>query len=276
MQASAEKDNRIKGLAISVTLHALLLLVCFFATISIPIGESEGSGIILNYGTDEEGMGADAFSTENIASGATPTLTPVFEKSAPEPAQDGEQTDKSIVTQDEEDAPIVPSADKKVSITTKPTENTTTEPNTTVNEKDIAIYKGPKSTGGSKGDGTGTKPGNQGTSDGDINSGNYGSGNSEGFGSGNGGIALNLIGRKFLVKPIIRDDGQTQGKIVVEIKVDKTGTIIEATAGYRGTTLSNTSLWRKCEKAVLGAKLNSLSTAPDLQIGTVIFNFDLQ
>lgn len=271
----AEQDNRTKSLALSIAIHALLLLLCFFASLSIPVAETEGSGIILNYGTDEEGMGADAFSADQASIGEQSKLTPVFEKPVPSTTRSVEQTGKDYSTQDQEDAPAVVTG--KPETKTKPVETPVKEPNNAVTKvNDAAIYKGKKNNGTGQGDGNGKNPGNQGTADGDVNSGNYGVG-ADGLGSGSGnGVALNLAGRKFLIKPNIRDDGQTQGKIVVEIKVDKTGTVIEANAGFRGTTLSNMGLWRKCEQAVLGSKLNSLTSAPDLQIGTVVFNFDLQ
>lgn len=275
MQA-VEQDNRTKSLALSIAIHAVLLLLCFFATLSMPDQAMEGAGIILNYGTDEEGMGADAFSKDAPAIGDPAKLTPVFEKTNPTSQAVKDVVGKDYATQDQDEAPEVVTGKPN----TKPTPTVTTptedvDPNPTKVNND-AIYKGKKNNGTGGGDGTGKTPGNQGSGDGDPNSGNYGTGTA-GMGSGSGGgVALNLTGRKFLIKPNIRDDGQTQGKIVVEIKVDKNGTVIEANAGYRGTTLSNIGLWRKCEQSVLGAKLNSLATAPDLQIGTVVFNFDLQ
>ena len=77
-------------------------------------------------------------------------------------------------------------------------------------------------------------------------------------------------------KPTIQDDGQTSGRVVVKIRVDKQGKIISATAGARGTTITNKELWDKCERAILAIKLNAKDDAPDEQIGSVTFTFLLQ
>jgi hypothetical protein len=58
--------------------------------------------------------------------------------------------------------------------------------------------------------------------------------------------------------------------------VDKTGLVVYARAGVKGTTLSDRSLWQKCERAVIGSSLNQLESAPDVQIGVVIFNFKVK
>ena len=110
-----------------------------------------------------------------------------------------------------------------------------------------------------------------GSKNGDPLSPNYGEG-----GSGFGGLSLSLANRRFVSIPRIDDDGQNAGKIAVEIKVDKNGVVVFARAGARGTTLSDLKLWRKCEAAVTGARLNQLESAPDVQIGVVVFNFKVR
>ena len=58
--------------------------------------------------------------------------------------------------------------------------------------------------------------------------------------------------------------------------MDKNGEVVYARAGAKGTTLSDLNLWRKCEQAVMGARLNRLESAPDVQIGVVMFNFKVK
>lgn len=274
------KSYRIKSWGISITAHVVLMVVFWLASFTIPVqGEdSEVAGILINYGFDEEGVGEDAFNKEAPSTAEKEMLTPVFEKSNPTTNSSSEvKADKDYATQSIEEAPVVTTGKPSTKTNTETKSDPTPTTNNTVNE--AAIYKGKQNNATGGGDGNGGKPGNQGSVDGDVGSGTYGAGMGTGTGANLGnsnGIALNLAGRKFLIKPNIKDDGQTQGKIVVEIKVDQNGTIIEASAGARGTTISNSGLWRKCEAAVMGAKLNSLSSAPDLQIGTVVFNFDLQ
>ena len=121
------------------------------------------------------------------------------------------------------------------------------------------------------GDGNGTVAGNQGKPEGDPLSSNY-----DGTGSGNGGIALSLASRRFINLPSIKDNGQKSGKVVVEIRVDKNGIVTSAKAGARGTTLSDADLWDKCEAAAVGSRFNTLESAPETQIGTIVFNFKVK
>ena len=88
--------------------------------------------------------------------------------------------------------------------------------------------------------------------------------------------AFDIVDANFITKPKIQDDGQTAGKITVDITVDKNGNIRTAKAGGRGTTISNAALWYKCENAVLGCKLNALATGPEIQAGKVVFTFILE
>lgn len=286
---SVEENNYAKGWIGTVLVHGILLLICFFLSfhIEFPPEETEAGGIVINYGTDEEGMGTDVFSKEEPSIGpvaspdAEPQKTVTNSNETPQNTQP-----EQVATQEFEEAPAVKSEpEKKVESSNTPVSTKTEIVKEAPKVKADAMYKGKKNDGLGKGDGTGNKPGNQGSRDGSTSSTSYVGGGSgtggNGIGSGkggdgNGGVALNLSGRKFITRPRIQDDGQTSGKVVVEISADRTGTITEAKAGYRGTTISNIALWKKCEKAVLGAKLNSVESAPDLQIGTVTFTFLLQ
>jgi hypothetical protein len=104
---------------------------------------------------------------------------------------------------------------------------------------------------------------------GDLLSNQYGEG---GTGFGATPIAL----RKFtnLVTP--QDDGQSSGKVAVRIKVNKDGTVIDATPGVKGTTLNDRELWQKCKDAVMGARLTQSESVSDVQTGVVVFNFKIK
>lgn len=102
---------------------------------------------------------------------------------------------------------------------------------------------------------------------------------SEGTGSGAGGngdgkgIDFNLGGRgaKSLIPPT--DAKTSPGKIVVEIFVDKEGNVVRAKAGVKGTTISNTNLYRKCEQAARKCKFAADQNAPEEQKGTITYRF---
>ena len=73
--------------------------------------------------------------------------------------------------------------------------------------------------------------------------------------------------------PNITDTHKQTGKIVVEIHVDRKGNVISATIVTRKTTISDTSLLHKCQRAVLKAKFSALYDAPEIQTGYLTFVF---
>ena len=266
-------NNYPKAIAVSVIILTSLLLLSIFYIVSkaSPPEEVGIGGIIVNYGTSDEGMGNDYMSVEEPsvdpnANGKTPDkITPENQVTQ---NTNAENAANNIVTDDNSDN--VSLNNKPNTSKSAPTQQTEDKPATPVINQN-ALYKGKKNSGTGQGDGTGTVAGNQGKPEGDPLSDNY-----NGTGSGNGGVGLSLVSRKFVSLPSIKDDGQKSGKIVVEIRVDKNGNVISAKAGARGTTLTDPLLWDKCEVAALGSRFNTLASAPDTQIGSIVFNFKVK
>jgi hypothetical protein len=266
-----EQNNYPKALLYSSATLILFLVISYLITFgtSLPDQEIGTGGVVVNYGTVDVGMGEDFMSIEepsvapNPTNSTTPDITPPTET---ETTPSSETSDRAVVTQETEDAPAVATSKTSTSTTPTPASPVTKPSKPTVNEN--ALYKGKKNNGTGAGDGTGSTPGNQGDRDGDPMASNYGEG-----GSGFGDTKLSLANRRFLSKPTVQDNGQSAGRVAVEIRVDKNGQVVYARAGVKGTTLSDQSLWEKCERAVLGSRLNQLESAPDVQIGTVVFNF---
>ena len=112
---------------------------------------------------------------------------------------------------------------------------------------------------------------------------NKGSGGDAGVGKGDGkgsggdgagsGTSFSLAGRgaKSLGKP--SSSTEKVGNVVVEIKVDKDGNVIEAKGGQRGTTLWDSNLWRLCEQAARKSKFTANPDAPEVQKGTITYIF---
>lgn len=73
-----------------------------------------------------------------------------------------------------------------------------------------------------------------------------------------------------------QDNGQKTGKIAVRISINKDGIVVDAVPGVKGTTLQDLDLWAKCKAAVMGARLNKDESAPDFQVGVVVFNFKVK
>ncbi len=66
------------------------------------------------------------------------------------------------------------------------------------------------------------------------------------------------------------------GKVVVEIKVDQYGDVINAVTGASGTTVQDAVLWEAAKKAALKAKFNISSSSPIIQQGTITYTFNLR
>ncbi|MHB1176891.1 MAG: energy transducer TonB [Daejeonella sp.] len=267
-----EDNNYPKALAISSAIMGGLLVISFFIIASRVQPEEIGTGgIIVNYGTSVIGMGDDYMSIEEPSAAPDANNTPpdkVITDQKAETDPSSEVTDKSIATQNVEDAPEIVS--KKKATAKSPSVSLPAKENKPVINQN-ALYKGKKNDGSGRGDGTGTVPGNQGSKDGDPLSPDYGEG-----GSGFGGVALDLKSRRFTNLTVPKDDGQKYGRVAVRISVDKNGVVVDAVAGVKGTTLSDKAIWEKCRQAVLGSSLNKLESAPDIQRGVVMFNFKVK
>lgn len=71
-------------------------------------------------------------------------------------------------------------------------------------------------------------------------------------------------------------DSQSEGIVVVEIKVDPYGNVTEATPGAEGTTVTDKKLWNAARKAAMEAHFNPKADAPAVQTGTITYIFKLQ
>ncbi|QEC52728.1 hypothetical protein EDD80_11256 [Anseongella ginsenosidimutans] len=272
-----------KALAYASGVYIVILLVLYFVYIRTQQETREeilSGGIEINYGPDEVGMGTDYTSMEAVSASPEANNRPPVETQEEVAASSNpvpEADERRIATQDFEEAPAVKSSNNP-EVTAKPVEGPVTNNDHSQPEEkkepvvnQNALYKGNQSEGAGSGDGTGTQAGNQGAQTGNNLSNSY-----EGTGSGGGGIALNLAGRYFTSRPTLQDDGQSTGKIAVQITVDRSGNIKTAKAGARGTTISSAALWAKCEQAVMNAKLNPIAKGPEIQAGTVVFTFILR
>jgi len=265
-----EENNYPKALMYSVGAMVLFLLISYlitFGSFTPPVEMTGTGGILVNYGTAETGMGDDIMSTEEPSTAPNANNTPpdrVITEPQPDNAPSSEASNKSVVTQNIEDAPAVSTSPKSTSNT--PSTSTPKESKPTVNEN--ALYKGKKSTGTGGGDGTGSTPGNQGDPDGSNLATNYGSGGT-GFGD------VRLPNRTVIDRPKVEDSGQETGIIVINIRVDKSGSVVDAKIG-RGTTIGSNSLVQKCIRAAQQIKFNKSENADYVQEGSVTFKFKVR
>src|SRR5690606_19093780 len=138
-----------------------LLLLSFIIMIGSAFPDVGTGGIIVNYGTSEEGMGGDYMTVGEAAMGPrannvrTDKIDPQQEIQET-PSQ--QVTEKSVVTQDLEDAPAVVAKEPKEANAEEATvEKKDSKPAVNPN----ALYSGKRNNSTGRGDGTGAQGGNQ-------------------------------------------------------------------------------------------------------------------
>lgn len=276
----SENNNRFKGVAGTIGFHLLALLAILYFALSTPLPLPGEEGVEVNLGSSDQGMGYVQEQSPPPVQQPPPALPPPQTDPEPEPEED-------LITQDVEEAPaieeedveekdeekqeeevITPDKDQEEEIVQEAEEEPEPQPEPPkVNER--ALYKGSSNTDGDgSNQGVTGEPGDQGKFTGVSGSDNF-----EGSGKGDDGVDYDLGGRgsKHLPKPAY--DSEEQGKVVVEIKVDRTGKVVSAIAGAKGTTISDLRLRRLAEEAALRSIFSPDPNAPERQRGTITYNF---
>jgi outer membrane biosynthesis protein TonB len=130
-------------------------------------------------------------------------------------------------------------------------------------------------TGSDDGEGEGPNDGegNKGDPNGDPYAASYYGAPGSGSG-GAGGYGLN--GRsKLSGGEVDKQECNEEGRVVVKITVDRSGKVIDAVAGVKGTRNSAECLLKPAERAAYKYKWNADPNAPSRQIGFIVVNFKL-
>jgi len=146
-----------------------------------------------------------------------------------------------------------------------------------VNSKALYTAKGKSSKEDGTSQGIYKGDGNQGNPNGTPGAGNYG----EGSGSGTGlGIQVGggLSNRKYLSLPKPEFKVQREGKVVVEVTVNREGKVISADPGKQGSTTTDSELLAAAKKAALQSKfaIQADAEAFQIQTGTITYHFKLE
>jgi periplasmic protein TonB len=259
MELLKDKHSR-SGLIGTILFHALVLIIFLLYGLKTPVPLPDNS-IVINFGTSNDGMGN--VQPDDIT--AAPKTSPQVEQQVTKPVDPTPVTNNSeAVTQDNVDAISV---NEKKAKTKTPEPEPVKEPEKVVNQK--AMFPG-KTTGKNSGsEGETGKPGDQGDPGGDKNSTSH-QGDYRG-----GGDSYSLGLRKAQNRPKPKYDCQETGKVVVTIKVDQNGNTIDAQAGARGTTNMAACLLTKAEEAARKTKWEPDPSAPEVQQGSIVYNFVL-
>lgn len=266
MEYQQQENNYPKAFLATGLIMAVLMALCYLIVFQAPPKIDDGTGgILVNYGTTDEGMGKDITSTEETSSAEKtnherPTkVTPAPPAEKPTPT---EKSDQNVVTQNTEDAPVVAANSKKVSQTVATQPAPKPAPERKANQ--AALYKGPSKTGSGGGDGTTTTPGNQGSRDGSALSDNYGAG-----GSGGG---LKLPNWHFVDPPDVKNVHRVPGTVVIDFTIDEQGNVIAAESN-RQKTKATLELVQSCIEAIKRSRFTSSAPPSGNAKGQMSFIF---
>jgi hypothetical protein len=293
MSFEISKDEK-KSLALTILVYALILFLLFLARFWPPanmklMGGGGGGGIEMNFGDSDYGMG-DNYKSEvlNVKDQATATPTAT-------------SPDEDVVSDDNSDAvAFIPKKEnvKKTPVDVKKDVKPVAPKPTVSKSANDALSS---ILGNKGGDGNDGKAGNKGSANGNLNSNGYygsgsgtgsgggngsgtgtgtGSGSGSGTGSGNGGgngsgSGYSLGNRKALSKPQPDYTCQEQGRVAVQVSVDRNGNTISVTAGVQGTTNTAKCLLDQAKIAAMNTKWQADSNAPEKQVGKIIYTFSL-
>jgi outer membrane biosynthesis protein TonB len=275
IQLTHDKDRR-KGLIVSLTIHALLLVLFFFFGLKYIIPPPE-EGMVINFGTTETGLGT-VESEPKKSNEAVEVPVPQVNPTSPQPEVTKPVVQEQVVTQETEEE--IAFKKEKEAKEKAETERKTQEERRLQEEQRLrdeqkkrmdelfAKAKAGEGKGGGEGN---TKPGgNQGSLDGQPNVPHGGKG-----GSGSG-VSFDLGGRKMVAPPNVVDNSQQTGKVVVDITVDRYGKVVQAIPGARGSTTTSAHLNNVARTAALDTKFNANPDATVQQKGTMTFVFVLE
>lgn len=272
-------------------IHVVVLVFLLLFGFSIPPQPPAEDGILVNFGTDETGSGL-----------IEPSSSAFQEEIPPPPPAESVKTveEEPLLTQNNEEAPeakkVDPEAEKKrlekIEADKKRREELEAERKrkeqeeierkrieaeqqrqTDIMNRTRDALTNSKNTGtSSTGEGVAGGEGNQGSPTGSVDSQNRG----EGSGFGTSGISYSLSGRGVQKLPLPKYDYQGEGKVVVEVSVDRSGKVTQAIAGIKGSNTLDEYLLKVAREAAMEAQFDSKPDAPVIQKGTITYNFILK
>jgi len=268
-----ETTHKKKSAALTVIVLALILVGIFNFGMKY-LDPPEEYGLAINFGDANVGNGAPVVKTK-----AAPVVKKAVEKVQEKQEVIPKETiEEEVITQDIKDAPVVekpkekkeekPVVEKKK--IEKPKEIPKPKPSKQTQDLLNNLLQNNSDEGKPTGEGDDSKSGVKGSQKGDPKSTKY-------YGStGNDGDKnYNLAGRNALSKPIEKPECNEEGIVVVSIEVDKTGKVIKAIPGVKGSTNTAKCLMDPARMAALKTKWNADPTAANIQRGTIVYRFSL-
>lgn len=259
------KDRMISGLTTFVVM-LLSIVLCSWLGYKLPNPpiEEEGMGVAGEVLGEIEGLGNNDEATFDDNSASSPS------SSAPEESYTTSEEPTPVAKtpkSEEKPTPTPP----KVSVKT-PSNNSnasqTETPKPTTNPNASFPGRNHNATGG-EGKGTATGSGQQGSPDGTQ-------GAQGGEGKGNGG-GYSLGGRSLRgTLPIPSYESSKDGDVVVSIKVDRDGNVVDVEAPKKGSKNYDNNMVEAAKQAARKAHFNANPNATEYQYGTITYKFRRQ
>lgn len=268
-----DTKHKRRSLAITTTMLVALLLLMFYVGLSYLDPPME-NGITVNFGMTDYGSG-NIQPKERVKTAPEPQKVEA-QKSTPVTSKEKVE---DVLTNDTEDAPVIPpkkttpketpKVEKKKEEVKKEVEEPK-KPSKSTSDALSSILNGPKNDGkATGGEGDDKVAGDKGQPDGNPYASSY-------FGGGSGnGIGYGLNGRSLVSRDKYVQNCNESGRVVVQIEVDRSGKVIKATPGVKGTTNNHPCLLEPAKRTAMSHRWNLDQDAPARQIGFVVVNFSL-
>ena len=305
-QRKADQQSTI----LTAVILSVLFLIFWFIKMHNPEKPIEDaiSGVVIDFGDNKDGLGDDnlkeaggnsaapaAAAPQPSAPQPTPQVTPVAStpvKSTPNNQVIAQDPNAVAIAQQLKEEKIRQQKElleqQKIAAPIKAAETKRLAEEAAIkaakDKAQAAITKGKTGTGTGTGNANGngngngqgnTKPGgNQGAQWGTPGGDPNGTGNgNNGSGPGTASGDLNVTGRKWRDRKVPFNNTNKEGKVVVQIKVDKNGNIIYVKGGVAGSTTTDAYLISQAEQAARNSKLTESAATAEEQFGTITYRF---
>ena len=251
MEVVKDKNSR-SGIIGTILVHLLLLFlfVSFGMPYQDPPPPNEGA-MVINFGASGGGFPSEDNPEENESSSSS----------------SNNETQNSSNSSSQENA--LTTENETIDLNASQNNNTPTQPEVSDNLLDALNANANANNNNNN---------NNNNSNDNNNSNNNNNSNSNSNGPNTGptsGVSFSLGGRGHLSLPKAENPIQEDGKVVVDIIVDRNGKVLKAKAGARGSTTTNPILQKKAEEAAYKANFKKDPNAPFEQKGTMTFVFIL-
>jgi colicin import membrane protein len=294
-------SSRGKGIAGTLLIHIGLSVLLVTLSFSVPPLPQAEEGIMVNFGTGETGLGdiepsPPAGQEANSAPAAQEATSPATN------AATTKSDNTPLISDNTEDAPKVKKVDpeaakkraEKIEADKKLREQREAEriikqqeeaeqakvlaeqqrQSDIMNRTKNALANSRNAGTSSTGEGVAGGPGNQGVITGSVDSKVRGEGG--GTGTSGSGVSYELEGRGFQSLPKPKYDYQGEGKVVVDVSVDREGKVIQAIPGAKGSNTLDEYLLKVAREAALETRFERKPDAPAVQKGKITYNFILK